>query len=464
MEFTSYGDGRLTKMEVDYTKQVDEAIAKSNDTAKKGKIVEAVESLAQLEKQTRFGYDSRSNSRLLCHMVQLAFDGNAWKLLNDTIIALCKKRALIKYAIKNMVQLCCEVVDKIQSDEIKNQLIETLRTVTAGKIYVEVERARLTKRVVDRLEQEGKVEEARVMIMEMQVETFGSMEIKEKVQYLLHQMRLSIAQDDFLRASVVSRKISTKFFEGDNDEIQNMRLEYYKYMIQISLNDSDYLDVCKHYQQIFQTPKIKEDQAKTIDCLKCMVLYVLLAPHTNEQWDLLHRINLLRELELVPEYKALLGIFINQEIIGWKETVLSRYEPILRHGAAGSPEANIFGAGEAGDKMFKRLHECVGEHNVRMVTQYYDQVTFERMAQLLEFPLEEMEKFVCNLIVTGVTPDVKIHRPLRVIKLKARRENIETLDQWGSNVKKLTGILNKVTHLIHKEEMVYKHLHVHNGF
>jgi len=99
-----------------------------------------------------------------------------------------------------------------------------------------------------------------------------------------------------------------------------------------------------------------------------------------------------------------------------------------------------------------------------MVAKYYDQVTFERMAQLLEFPLEEMEKFVCNLIVTGVIPDVKIHRPLRVIKLRARRENIETLDQWGSNVKKLTGILNKVTHLIHKEEMVHKHLHAHNGF
>lgn len=79
----------------------------------------------------------------------------------------------------------------------------------------------------------------------------------------------------------------------------------------------------------------------SVQCLKCMVLYVLLAPHTNEQWDLLHRINLLRELELVPEYKALLGLFINQEIIGWKETVLSRYEPILRHGAAGSPEANV---------------------------------------------------------------------------------------------------------------------------
>lgn len=44
-----------------------------------------------------------------------------------------------------------------------------------------MERARLTKRVVNKLEAEGKLDEACEMIMEMQVETYGSMEITEKV-------------------------------------------------------------------------------------------------------------------------------------------------------------------------------------------------------------------------------------------------------------------------------------------
>lgn len=62
--------------------------------------------------------------------------------------------------------------------------MDTLRTVTAGKIYVEVERARLTKRVVEKLEKEGKIDEAWKELLELQVETFGSMEIKEKVLVL----------------------------------------------------------------------------------------------------------------------------------------------------------------------------------------------------------------------------------------------------------------------------------------
>lgn len=38
-------------------------------------------------------------------------------------------------------------------------------------------------------------------------------------------MRLSIAQNDYLRASFVSKKISKKFFENDSDEVNN----YFKF-------------------------------------------------------------------------------------------------------------------------------------------------------------------------------------------------------------------------------------------
>lgn len=117
-------------------------------------------------------------------MVKLAFDAKNWNTLNEIIVTMSKKRALIKYAIKNMVEDCCEMIDKIPSEDERNRLIDTLRTVTAGKIYVEVERARLTKRVVEKLEKEGKYDEAWNNLIELQVETFGSMEIKEKVMIL----------------------------------------------------------------------------------------------------------------------------------------------------------------------------------------------------------------------------------------------------------------------------------------
>ncbi|KAI1728848.1 PCI domain-containing protein [Ditylenchus destructor] len=460
---THFGDGRLMKMEVDYAPDVDKALPKAEELVKKGQVKEAVDSLYSLEKQTRLGCDMKSNNRVVRAMAKLAFEGKQFALLNETIVILCKKRAIIKYSIKNMIQDCCELVDKIADPTEKSKLIDTLRTVTAGKIYVEVERARLTKRVVEQLESEGKIEDARKMIMELQVETYGSMDVKEKVQYLLHQMRLTIYQQDYLRASFISRKISTKFFESDADDVQDMKLEYYKYMIQIGLHDEDYLEVCKHYRAVFNTPKVQSDPAKMAEALICVVLYVLLSPHSNEQWDLIHRIRLTRELELIPEYKELLELFINQEIIGWKEIILKKYEPLLRRGIAASATTDVFANDAAGNKKFERLRERVGEHNVRMVGKYYTEISFQRMAELLEMPIDEMEKFVCNLIVTGIIPDVKINRPLSVINLRSHRAIIDTLDEWGSSVKKLTDILNKVSHLILKEEMVHKHLEVYGA-
>ncbi|MFH4982019.1 hypothetical protein AB6A40_008728 [Gnathostoma spinigerum] len=452
------GDGRLFKMEVDYSSQVDEAIPKADALAKGGNIAGALESLMSLEKASRLGSDMKSNARIVQHMVKLCFEGGDWNLLNETLIMLSKKRSLIKLAIARMVRDCCDMVDKTPNEQVKSKLIETLRTITAGKIYVEIERARLTSRVVKKLESQGKLDEAANMLLELQVETYGSMEMKEKVEFLLEQMRLSVARKDFIRASIISKKISVRFFEDKSEAVQELKLKYYDLMIKIGLNDSAYLDVCRYYRALFDTPRVQADIVKTKQTLKYVVLYVLLSAHTNEQWDLLHRIHATRQLELIPEYNALLELFINEEIISWKEVILAQYEGILRRGNAASRATDVFDTTESGRKRWSDLQTRVGEHNMRMIAKYYTQITFDRMAELLDYPPDEMESFLCNMIVTGAIPDAKIHRPSRIVNLRARKANIEQLDQWGSSVRRLTDILNKVSHLILKEEMVHRHL------
>jgi 26S proteasome regulatory subunit N5 len=258
-QISHFGDGRISKMEVDYSAETDKQIKEADIKQKEGNTREAIEYLQQLEKKTRLDCDTKSNERIIRHMVKLAFDASQWDLLNETVKALSKKRALIKINMTHMIRDCCEMIDKLPNETTKDNFIETLRTVTAGKIYVEVERARLTMRVVNKLESDGKLDEACEMIMEMQVETYGSMEISEKVKFLLHQMRLSIQKEQFTRATIISRKISEKFFEREGKEIELMKLEFYKYMIQIGLHDESYLDVCKHFLCIFKTPKAEED-------------------------------------------------------------------------------------------------------------------------------------------------------------------------------------------------------------
>uniref|UniRef100_A0A915MW10 PCI domain-containing protein n=1 Tax=Meloidogyne javanica TaxID=6303 RepID=A0A915MW10_MELJA len=467
-QISNFGDGRLSKMEVDYSADTDKAIVEADKKQKDGSTREAIELLQQLEKKSRLDCDTKSNERIVRHMVKLAFDAKQWDLLNETVKALSKKRALIKMNMTYMIRDCIEMIEKLPNESTKESFIETLRAVTAGKIYVEVERARLTKRVVNKLEAEGKLDEACEMIMEMQVETYGSMEITEKVKFLLHQMRLSIQKEQYTRATIISRKISDKFFDREGDEIELMKLEFYKYMIQIGLNDESYLDVCKHFLSIFKTPKSAEDPHTHLELLKCIVFYLLLSPHDCEKWDLLQRIKGMRELEKLPQHKGLLKLFIRQELIFWKETIEGEYSKILFGEKATDEKMAVDGVASLmpnlevfpmskpeGIKRKERLHDCVGEHNVRMISKYYTRISFQQMAKLLEFNIEQMETFVCKLIVEGVIPDAKIHRPSQIIYLSPKLSTVEILDQWGSNIHKLTSTINKVAHLIVKEEMVH---------
>ena len=69
-----------------------------------------------------------------------------------------------------MVQQCYAWVkdSMLPSREIELKLIETLRTITKGKIYVEVERARLTHRLAQMQEQDGDIASAAKTMQDLQ--------------------------------------------------------------------------------------------------------------------------------------------------------------------------------------------------------------------------------------------------------------------------------------------------------
>lgn len=52
----------------------------------------------------------------------------------ENIVLLTKRRSQIKQSITRMIEECCTYVDKINDKAIQLQYIDTLRTVTAGKV------------------------------------------------------------------------------------------------------------------------------------------------------------------------------------------------------------------------------------------------------------------------------------------------------------------------------------------
>ncbi|RXN00895.1 26S proteasome non-ATPase regulatory subunit 12 [Acipenser ruthenus] len=418
-------DGKIVKMEVDYSSTVEQRIPECEKMAKEGKLQEAVEKLLNLEKQTRTASDMVSTSKILVAIVQMCYEAKDWDALNENVMLLSKRRSQLKQAVAKMVQECYTYVEKATDLPIKLRFIDTLRTVTAGKIYVEIERARLTKTLANIKEQSGEVKEAAAILQELQVETYGSMEKKEKTEFILEQMRLCVAVKDYIRTQIISKKINTKFFQEEGTE--ELKLKYYNLMIQVDQHEGSYLSICKHYRAIYDTPCIQEDSAKWQQALKSVVLYVILAPYDNEQSDLVHRINADKKLEDIPKYKELLKQFTTMELMRWAALV-EDYGKELREGSPDSPATDVFDNTEEGEKRWKDLKNRVVEH--------------------------ESEEFLSSLVVSK-TIYSKVDRMAGIINFQRPKDPNDILNDWSHKLNSLMALVNKTTHLIAKEEMIH---------
>lgn len=127
-------DGPLLKADKDFTKEVDALIPEAEKQAQNGQTQGAVEKLLALEKQTRQSSDLPSTSRLIVTIVTICKKSGDWSLLNEQVLVLSKKHGQLKQAITKMVQVVMGFLDDAPNMEVKLSVIDTLRTVTEGKV------------------------------------------------------------------------------------------------------------------------------------------------------------------------------------------------------------------------------------------------------------------------------------------------------------------------------------------
>ncbi|XP_037593916.1 26S proteasome non-ATPase regulatory subunit 12-like [Cebus imitator] len=264
-------------------------------------------------------------------------------------------------------------------------------------------------------------------------------------------MRLYLAVKNYIRTQIISKKINTKFFREENTK--KLKLKYYNLTIQLDQHEGSYLSICKHCRAIYDTHCIQAESEKWQQALKCVVLYVILAPFDNEQSDLVHRISGDKKLEEIPKYKDLLKLFTTMGLMGWC-TLVEDYGMELRKGSPESPATDVFGSTEEGEQRWKDLKNRVVEHNVRIMAKYYTRITMKRMAQLLDLSVDESEAFLSNLVVNK-TIFAKVDRLAGIINFQRPKDPNNLLNDWSQKLNSFISLVNKTTHLIAKEEMIH---------
>ncbi|KAL6251384.1 proteasome regulatory particle subunit [Rhinocladiella similis] len=475
-------DGTLFKPDKDFSKDADTLLPEAESLAKKD-LQKGIDKVLGLEKQARQASDLATTSRCLVAIVTLCKQAGDWSQMNEQVLLLSKKHGQLKQAITNMVQVVMGFLDDTPNMDTKLGVIEALRTVTEGKIFVEVERARITRILSDIKKEQGDIKAARDVLCELQVETFGSMTRREKTEFILEQVALCIQNDDWTQATILSRKISTRYFarkpkktpeqlekekkaaeerekkrkagedvppEEKEDDVTDLKLRFYEQQITLAKHEEKYLEVCKHYRQVLDTESVENNPEQLRAVLQRVIYFVLLAPYDNEQSDLLHRVHQDSRNSEVPKDAALLKQFTIPELMRWPMVEQQYGEHLC---STDIFSKTVDSSDPKAHTRYQALRHRVIEHNVRVVAKYYTRITFPRLTELLDLSEEETEKYISDL-VTKKTVYARIDRPARVVSFEVKRGPDEVLDEWSGSMKGLLGLLERVGHLIQREEMM----------
>jgi len=384
-----------------------------------------------------------SLKKLVLAMLDMCKSAGDWDTLNSTILVISKRRSQSKAAITAMVGEATTYLDQTADRQEQLKLLQTLREVTDGRIYVEGERARLTKRLSDMKEEDGLVQEACDILQEVHVETYGALTRKEKAEFITEQIRLSLKTKDYVRALINSRKVNRKVLEEDG--MDDIKLKYYMLMVEYYSREGDTWELCKCYHAIYRTPKVLAEEESWSAALSATVLFRALSKFNNETSDFLHRIqeNERERLEQLVPFHELVVALTKDEIIGYPMEHQAIYESHSALKLSTDPA--------------KLFHKRITQHNIRTVAKYYRSIRIQRLAQLLGLDVTKTERALAEMVEEG---DLwaRIDRPAGIVKFRPAEDlqPDQVLSEWNSDISKLLGLVQETTHLIQKENMLNK--------
>eukprot|EP00531_Pseudo-nitzschia_arenysensis_P007162 CAMPEP_0116139844 /NCGR_PEP_ID=MMETSP0329-20121206/13525_1 /TAXON_ID=697910 /ORGANISM="Pseudo-nitzschia arenysensis, Strain B593" /LENGTH=454 /DNA_ID=CAMNT_0003634907 /DNA_START=96 /DNA_END=1460 /DNA_ORIENTATION=+ len=434
---------------VDLTPETDAKLEQSAQLARGGQLKEALAMLTALEKRCRVGNDTPNLVRVCEASIEYCKEVGDDEMLRTTLQTLStrrsQKQAAIKALVHKAIPYCVEgqytpmSVSSETEKAARDKLVEALREISDGKIFLEAERARLTRCRSMILEQEGDVSTAADILQEVHVETYGSLSKREKVEFILEQMRLTLAKKDYVRSAIVAGKVSRKHLKEDN--MEEYKVKFFTLMAELHRHEKDAFALAEDYHAIYSTPLIQKDEAKWMDALKSTVVFLALSPYSSQQQDMMNRVREDQNLEKLPAFFSTIKLFLKKEIIRYPMAHQAELEAI--------PAFLEDGLAPHYHEIFQRR---IIQHNVRVVSIYYRRIHGARLAQLLGLDPARLEKEISSMVSDG-SVYAKIDRPKDIIRFAEPKSPEAVLSDWSADIDKLLHMVETTTHLINKEKM-----------
>lgn len=163
----------------------------------------------------------------------------------------------------------------------------------------------------------------------LKVETYGSMDKREKVEFILYQMKIMVKKGDFVRLMIISKKLTPQAL--NDKKIIDLKIQYYAYLVEYYKNENLFVEVANCYKQIFDARNDKENSdielPITLDfnfdasfqtTFENLVAYLLIPQYSTKQFEELSALvgPLYKHvLARYPRLKNVVESFLKDELI-----------------------------------------------------------------------------------------------------------------------------------------------------
>lgn len=101
------------------------------------------------------------------------------------------------------------------------------------------------------------------------------------------------------------------------------------------------------------------------------------------------------------------------------------------------------------EKNLEAFKNQLVQHNLKVVSKFYNRVTLNRLMQLFGVTMKEVEVQLCELI-TSKQISAKIDRPAGIVYMVEKKKEDEILDEWVHDVGKALDLIDITAGLIQR--------------
>ena len=418
------------------------------------------------EKVTRLENEYEKNRNICKQILSIISKRNDFPNFLRLFEYLTQRRNQSRESIISMVKNTLnDVLPHLKDNKDSSDLLKTIIKVTEGKIFVEYEYSQAIRRMTEIHLMNNQIDEAAKLIQDVQIEAFGSLENKYKVDYILFQMQVLLEKGDYIRSLMISNKIKRNHLDDEGFEL--LKIRFFQLMIQYFFHEKKYIEVSKCYKTLYDFVKSIDEKLNDVEkkskeikpeilnnyikvkkendlqkLFENWVLFLSLCPPELETKNMLNEL-LLKYKKQLDYDKNILYIVeerLSDDIILIDNTLFDKYK-----------DFEIFKQHQDLIKLFRKYWI---QHDLSLFEKFFGKIHIERICEMTLVPMEEIEDELADMVVNNYI-FAKINRIEKMVNFRKRKDYHDELDNFNYDMDSMLKKIEDTCHLINKEYLKY---------